>query len=129
MEEQALMLPYSHNTDVENTRFEVFTVVCIYIMFWDTNRLVENYVNTIHHNLLVENPAYLVGNLGTQGCLTCLVQNCYKSKCLKSKTGCWSDPRGIISFYTSLLMSDFNFNIVLFYPPINLSHGCWLLWV
>jgi len=29
MEEQALVLPYSHNTDVEDTRFEVFTVVCI----------------------------------------------------------------------------------------------------
>ena len=44
MEEQALLLPYSHSTDLEDTRFEVFTVVCIYIMFWDTNRLVENYV-------------------------------------------------------------------------------------
>jgi hypothetical protein len=56
MEEQALLLPYSHNTDVGNTIFEVFTVVCIYIMFWDTNRLVENCHNTVHHNLLVENP-------------------------------------------------------------------------
>jgi hypothetical protein len=58
-------------------------------MFWDTNRLVENYVNAVHHNLLVENPAKLVGNLGTQGCLTCIVQNCNKSNEINAASPKW----------------------------------------